>query len=119
MDESISAKHVRCWWSFNKFCVRELICPQFTNTKAFALGVTGLQLSSFAMKNGSLMVSNFISPFAWWISLTVIVVESFGLLSRLFSFYEIYFSSQPCNLCRNAHSNGADSPILRRHCRED
>ena len=128
MDESISAKHVRCLWSFNKFCVRELFCPQFTNAKAFALGVAGLQLSSYTMKSSTLMVSNFISPVAWWISLTVIVVESFGILSRLFSFYDLYFSPQPCNMCHQAQlwklktgtSNGGDSPILlRRRCRED
>lgn len=103
MDESVTGRHMRCWWNFSKFFIRDLFCPQFTNAKAFTLGVTGLQLYNHVIKDD---YSNFIPPITRWLLIAVITVEGLGLLARVVTFYEHYFA--PCCVWTNSSCNPTD-----------
>lgn len=91
MDESITAKHVRCLWKFSQFTMRELMYPHFTNAKAFALAAFGVYFSFKHIRECSLTLTQKVLRFVFLSSVTVLLSEGFGLFCRLGYFYENYF----------------------------
>lgn len=98
MDESFTAKHVRCLWKFSQFTMRELTCPRFTNAKAFALGVFGAYFSYGQINENSFMLTKYVSPFVWLSSVALLMSEGFGMFCRLVFFYEnCFIPEKHCN----------------------
>ena len=96
MDESFTARHVRCLWKFSQFTMRELTCPRFTNAKAFALGAFGAYFSYNHIQENSFTLTKKVLPFVWLSSVTLLMSEGFGLCCRLGYFYENYFLPKKC-----------------------
>ena len=96
MDESFTAKHVRCLWKFSQFTMRELMCPHFTNAKAFALAAFGGYLSYKLIRENSFPMTKNVLRFVWLSSVTLLISEGFGLFCRLGYFYEHYFLPNEC-----------------------
>lgn len=92
MDSSITQKHLRCLRETSRYYWQSLWSSQFTNTKAFLLGIGGLKCSSYMM-NGERLSCMSYSVFngLWWMSLATVFFEGWGLFVRLIRMYEIYY----------------------------
>ena len=94
VDHSIAHKHSRCLWSLTKFFARELVCPQFTNVKAFALGWFGMEATCYIMRNRiATPWTDVIVPLVWLISAVTVCLEGFGIVRRIYYHYEVFFAS--------------------------
>ena len=106
VDASLTQIHVRCFWNLVRFLGRELTCREFTNAKAFSIGLIGTIASSFIVRNELfLWIPRSFVEGTFWLSYGTMCLETFGLLLRITNHYHFYFSNFYNGPCLNLSSS--------------
>ena len=111
MDASITYMQSRCLWKLLQFFGSELFSPSLTNIKAFLIGYGGLQACNYIIENNIVIpqLPKMVLPTMYFLSIVTITFESFGLISRFFTHYDL-FCYKHFNTCYVRTTNGL------RHC---
>jgi len=97
MDTSITQKHSRCLWKYIQFLGQELVCPEFTNAKAFVLSFDVFVLADYILSTDRfLFIPRPVFLMTLALSGITTVLECYGLGVRLSEIYDVYWPSCPC-----------------------
>ena len=103
-DHSLIQRHTTCLFKLIQFLGREFICPQFTNIKGFALGLTGVCVTRLIPTYDIFYIPSPIVSFCLAtihsISWLTLFLEGFGLFRRILFHYDMFFASDPRNNLR-------------------
>ena len=103
MDANITERQVRCLWKLGRFWGREIVCPQFTNAKAFVLSLVCVETSErFLTYNLYPIIPRGVINCIWGLSVTTLFFETVGMIYRMICYHHAYYAicSTDCEQCR-------------------